>query len=170
MSTAGPGLPSYDEVLELPVAVKLSVPPEFEDRNGHMNIRHYFDVQAEAVASLFTRVDWFREFDGRQMGPFTMEQHLRYHRECHVGDQLSSHLRLVARTDKVVHGLALLVNHSTREVSCTLEFLLGNVDRDQRRIAAFPAPVAATLDELLAGHAALSWPVPELGAVGVRPR
>lgn len=164
------GLPSYDEVLELPVAIKVTVPPEFEDRNGHMNIRNYFDVQSDAVASLFSRMDWFREFDGREMGPFTMEQHLRYHRECHVGDELSSHLRIVARTDKVVHGLALLVNHSTRELSCTLEFLLGNVDRGVRRIAPFPAEVSAILDDLLAESAALSWPVPELGAVGVRRR
>ena len=45
-------------------------------------------------------------------GMFALEQHLTYRREVLVGDEVAVHLRLVDRSEKLIHLVSYLVNHS----------------------------------------------------------
>jgi acyl-CoA thioester hydrolase len=157
-------LPSADQVDQLPAELKRVVPPEFEDLNGHMNIRHYFDVQIAAVAQLFGRIGYEqRPGSHRARGPFTLDQALHYHHEVLVGAEISSHLRLVGRTDRVLHGMAFLIDRTRNRLANTLEFVLGNVDMEARRLVAYDDGMAACLDQELARGASLDWEVPIFG-------
>lgn len=161
-------LPSADQVLALPAELSCTVPPEFEDTNGHMNIRHYFDLQTRAVAGLFERIGYTLGEGGPRVGPFTLEQHLRYHREVLVGHEVSAHLRLVGRDDRLLHGMAFLVNRTERVLANTFEFVLGNVDLDERRLTPFAGPAADAVDREIEQHCDVGWEVPVFAPTGLR--
>lgn len=163
------GLPTADQVLALSAELTLVVPPEFEDDNGHMNISHYFALHSRAMGGLFARLG-YAPGPERRVGPFTLEQHLRYHREILVGHEVSVHLRLVGRSDRLVHGMSFLVDRTAGRVANTLELMVGNVDLETRRLAAYDPEAADVLDRTIAEHARLDWDVPRPGPVGLRQR
>jgi acyl-CoA thioester hydrolase len=161
-------LPTAAQVLELPAEVTRVVPPEFEDSNGHMNIKHYFELQSRAVAGLFERIGYVLGHAGRRVGPFTLEQHLRYHREVVVGAEVSAHLRLVNRSEKLLQGMAFLVDRTEDRVANTFEFMVGNVDLETRRLTPFTASAADAVDRELEVSRGLAWEVPRFPALGLR--
>ncbi|WP_327148963.1 thioesterase family protein [Nocardia sp. NBC_01329] len=162
-------IPSYDEVVALSRELgPLTVPESYRDENDHMNIAHYFDLCVAATARVFDRVGITDEYRAtRGAGFFTGEHHIRYHAETRIGEEISVYVRGVDRSDKVVHIMALLVNDTTRRLSCTLEVTAIHVDLRSRRAAAFAADTAAAIDRELA-PAAVSWPAPVCGAMGIR--
>jgi acyl-CoA thioesterase FadM len=98
------------------------IPSAYEDENGHMNIRHYFDLEAQAIAEVFDRMGITDDYRAtRGQGFFTAEHHIRYYAEVHVGDRVSVHARIVERSDKVVHAMAFLVDDTTERLASTLE-------------------------------------------------
>ncbi|WP_034269261.1 thioesterase family protein [Haloechinothrix halophila] len=145
----GGWLPPVAELLNLPAELKQAIPPEYEDLNGHMNIKHYFELQSFAAWGVFRRVGYEDERRPDE-GAFTLEQHLRYHNEVLVGQEVSAHVVLLDRSDKVVHGISFLVNRTTDQVANTLEFVSAHVDLTQRRISPFPTRIADALDAELA--------------------
>jgi len=163
-----PELPDLAQVDQLPAELQTVVGPELEDSNGHMNIKHYFALQAKAVAGLFERIGYVLAPHGPRVGPFTLEQHLRYHHEVLVGHELSAHLRLVDRSEKLVHGLAFLLDRTQGRVANTLEFVIGNVDLDTRRLTPFSVAAAEVLDRELDAHRGLDWEVPRFAPLGLR--
>ena len=163
-----PELPDAAQVDQLPAELTAVVGPELEDSNGHMNIKHYFALQTKAVAGLLDRIGYVLAPDGPRVGPFTLEQHLRYHQEVLVGHELSAHLRLVDRSEKLLHGMAFLLDRTRGRVANTLEFVLGNVDLDTRRLTPFTEAAAAAVDRELDAHRRLDWEVPRFTPLGVR--
>ena len=86
----------------------------------------------------------------------------------HVGHEVSVHLRWVARGDKVMHAISFVVDRTTGQVANSLEVLEAHVDLTTRRACAWAPTIAERIDELVAAHAALPWPAPTCGAIGVR--
>lgn len=164
------GLPSYDQVRQAPREVAdFVIPAEFEDENGHMNIRYYLDLAARAVATTFERVgidDRYRASRGE--GFFTAEHHLRYLSEIHVSQSVSVHFRTVARSDRVIHAMAFLLNDSTGQLAYILEVIAPHVDLTLRRVAPFAPDIAAAWDRELARVAELKWDPPVCGVMGIR--
>lgn len=161
-------LPTAEQLDQLPAELTLVVPPEFEDANGHMNIAHYFDLQTRAVTGLFERIGYVLGDRGRRVGPFTLEQHLRYHHEVLVGHEVSVHLRLVDRTEKLLHGMAFLLDRTQGRVANTFEVMVGNVDLGTRRLTPFTASAVAAVDRELDAHRRLGWAVPRFPPTGLR--
>ncbi len=162
-----PQLPTASQVADLPVLLEQVVPPEFEDANRHMNIRHYFTLQADAMRVWFRHIGYRVGDPDRAFGTFTLEQHLRYHREVLVGHEVAVHIRVLARTEKVVHQVGLMVNRTTGQIANTCEAVVGNIDMSTRRIAPFPAATAEVLDADLEYAAGLDWAPPRFGPVSL---
>ena len=141
------------EVLRLPARVHQVVPPEYEDLNGHMNIRHYFALQTKAIGLLTAGLDDKREQP--RIGGFSLEHHLIYHAEVLVGREVSVHARLDRRTDKVAHGRSFLVDRTMGRVANTCHFVLGNVDLTTRRMVPFLPAAARFLDQEIRREPAL---------------
>lgn len=160
-------LPSYEEALALPSGPRVRVPAEQTDTNGHLNVRHYLGTFDDAEWTLFE--DLGLAADGRGGGNvFALEQYLTYRREVLAGAEVSVHVRVVARDERMLHLVTYLVDHGEQHVAASLEGLEAYVDHASRRMAPFPGPVGAALDRWAGEHALLPW-TPELsGAMGLR--
>jgi Predicted thioesterase len=165
-----PTVPTYEQIVELPCELEaFVVPPEFEDENGHMNIRHYLDLGASVVASVFSRTGITDDYRAsRGLGFFTAEHHLRYFSEIHVGEYVSGYFRVVERSDKVVHAMAFLVNDTQRQLAYTMELIAPHVDLTARRTEPMPMDIAQAWDHEMKATADVSWEAPVCGAMGIR--
>ncbi len=160
---------TVEEVDQIPAAVRTVAGPEWEDGNGHVNVAHFYGFHIRAAGAALEQMgldDAYRS--GRGLSVFSMEQHLRFLAEVHVGEEVSAHVRWLDRGDKVFHGISILVNRTTGRIANTLEVLEGHVDLATRRSAPFPPDLAERIDALVAEHRALPWQLPLSGAIGVR--
>lgn len=160
-------LPSYEQVLELPAQRVQVIPPEFIDLNGHMNIGRYLHLGAEGLwqrcsTDLAMGESYIPE---RGMTNFTAEHHLRYLAEVLEGEEVSTHVRLISRSSKVLHGMALIVNRTRQQLACTVEVTLVHIDMASRRTTPFPDDIAPLVDAAIKADD-LDWPAPVCGAMG----
>jgi acyl-CoA thioester hydrolase len=164
-------LPTYAQVVELPAQITRSVPPEFIDENGHMNIGRYLELGGHALWQRFQHDLGMDEsyIPERGMSTFTAEHHLQYFSELLEGEDVSVRVRLLERSDKILHTVALVVNESQQRIACAVETIVVHIDMSRRRPTPFPDDVAALLDAALRTDD-LAWPAPVCGAMGVRRR
>jgi acyl-CoA thioester hydrolase len=159
-------VPSIEHVRMLGTLVEYVVPPEWQDLNGHVNVRHYLDLYNIAGEAVFDQMgvseDYFLK---ERRGFFDLEHHMWYLSELHVGDRVSVHTRYVARTAKRYQGLLIVVNMTRPAVASILEFVSTSANLASRRADEFPPQVAQRLDTLIAAHANLPWPAPLCGAI-----
>ena len=156
--------PDLDQLRELPVQLDLVIPPEWEDRNGHVNVQFYltlFELGGwKILDDLGIDAAWLRE---HRYSFFDLEHHLNYLAEIRVGDRVTTYNRLVGKSDKRFHGLYLIVNETSSRLACVLEYISAGVDMAARRTAPMPLELAEALDRLQADHDKLSWPQPLCG-------
>lgn len=145
---------------------RLSIPPEYEDENGHMNMRWYLAIFDEAgyplVAGFGLTPDFHRAHGS---GGYDLEHHIHYLSEVHVGQQVTVYARLVGRSAKRVHYLMFMVNETTGKLAAIFECVNSFADLTQRRTAPYPPEISARIDALLAAHQALDWPAPTCGVM-----
>lgn len=161
--------PAVEDVLALPAALVEVAPPEWQDGNGHVNVRRFYDLHMRGAHAALTAIgldDEYRSSTGQSV--FSVEQHIRYLDEVHVGDEVSVHLRWVARGDKVLHAMSFVVDRTTGRVVNVLEMLEAHVDLTTRRACSWAPTLAARIDDAVRAHEELPWPAPTSGAVGVR--
>jgi len=162
-------LPSVEEVAQIPQVCRTVAGPEWEDGNGHVNVQHFYGFHIQAAEASLQRIGVDDEYrSARRRGVFSMEQHLCFHSEVHIGEEISGHVRWLDRGDKVFHGISVVVNLSTGRIANTLEVLEGHVDLEARRAAPFPDDIAQRIDAEVARHRALTWQLPLSGVIGVR--
>lgn len=165
-------LPTYEQVNELPREVEpIIVPESFIDENGHMNIRHYYDLGAQAISKVFEEMGITDDYRAqRHEGFFTAEHHVRYFSEIKQGESVACYFQALERSDKVLHGMAFIVNESQRQLAATLEFNAVHVNLDKRRAQAFAEDIAETIDSVLGRTAHVTWSAPVCGVMGVHLR
>lgn len=162
-------LPSVEEVAQIPEACRTVAGPEWEDGNGHVNVQHFFGFHILAAEEALRRIGIDDDYRStRRCGVFSMEEHLLFHSEVHIGEEISGHVRWLDRGDKVFHGISVVVNHTTGRIANTLEVLEGHVDLGARRATPFPVDIAERIDGEVAAHRALAWQLPLAGPMGVR--
>ena len=151
-------LPTYDQVLELPSGPRLTVPSEYGDTNGHLNVRYHLAIYDDAEWAIFEPLGLGDEHAQAGIGGiFALEQHLTYRREVLVGDEVSVQVRIVGRDQRLIHLVHYLANHNRSEVAGSMEALNGYVDLQTRRLAPFPATSAEGLDAHIARASQLDW-------------
>nr|MCW2728017.1 3-hydroxybutyryl-CoA dehydratase [Aeromicrobium sp.] len=161
-------LPTFEQVLELPAQIDRVVPPEYIDLNGHMNIGHYLLLGAEGLWLRCTDLEMGDTYiPERGLSNFTAEHHIRYFAEVLEGERVSTHVRLLDRSDKVLHAIALIVNRSRQQLACTVEVTLVHMDMASRRSTSFPDDIAPLVDAAIKADD-LGWPAPVCGSMGAR--
>jgi acyl-CoA thioester hydrolase len=159
-------VPTIEQIDALGTLLERVVPPEWEDLNGHVNVRHYLDLYNEAgdgmLAQLGVDQDYFRT---ERRGFFDLEHHVWYLAEMHVGDRVTVHMRYIARSAKRFHGVVFVVNRTRASVASVLEYVASGADLTTRRSAPFPSRVSEKLDAIVAAHAALEWAAPVSGSM-----
>lgn len=159
-------LPSLEQIRQLPLQLDMTVPAEWEDRNGHVNVQFYLTLYELGGYRIFEETghgeDWLRD---NAFGMFDLEHHLNYLAEITVGQRVICYNRIVAVNPKRFHGIYFIVNHSAGRLACTLEYVTAGVDLGTRRTAPFPEELAAGLRRLAEETDSLGWAAPVCGVM-----
>ena len=106
--------PSYEQLVDLPAYSQQPVPMPFEDINGHLNVRHYLGIASEgldeSLVSLGIPQNWPTSAGH---ACFSAEHHCTYLVELRTGDQMSSRVRLLGRSERAAHALVYLLDDTT---------------------------------------------------------
>ena len=152
----------------LPAYLRKTIPAEYLDIMGHMNIRWYFDMFARSGRKFFTShglgEDYFR--DGK-FGVFTLKQYIQYFAEVRVGQTVTVHTRLIGRSDRRFHFMHFMINETTTQLAATFEALITHADLTIRRSAPMPDHIAQQFDATLVRDEALDWEAPVCGAMNL---
>lgn len=160
--------PSLQQVRELPLALEHVIPPEWEDRNGHVNVQFYLTLFEFGWSNVLEQIgvddDWFER---NAFSIFDLEHHLNYLAEIGIGDRVTTYNRIVGTSEKRFHGLYFVVNETRESLACVLEYISAGIDMKARRTAAFPGELSRGLDDLYREHRGLSWKPPLCGIMAV---
>ena len=158
--------PKIEQLRELPVQLNMAIPPEWEDRNGHVNVQFYLALYElggwVVLEEIGVDEDWFSR---HQVSQFDLEHHLNYRAELKVGDQVSTYSRVLGRSEKRFHGMYFIVNETSGRLAATLEYITASVDMNTRRTTPFREELASGLDQLIDKHRALGWTAPVCGTL-----
>jgi acyl-CoA thioester hydrolase len=162
--------PTTEQVLQIAPAWTDEVRPDWIDVNGHMNIRHYVDLGGHSTDQVCRSIGIDDDYrDQRRMGVFTAEQHLTYLHEMHLATPITVHVRILERSAKVGHMVALIMDRDQDRLACIFETVLVHVDMDDRRGKDFPEDVATAYDRIVTREReTLAWPAPVCGILGPR--
>ena len=156
------------EVLTPVVSPLRTVPAEWIDYNGHMNVGYYslaFDKGVDVLLDLvgvgaaFTRET--------RMGPYVLQNHLHYLDEVLEGETFRIELRVLDCDAKRFHLFAEMRN-AGGGVAATSEQLATNVDLETRRSAPYPDWAVARFEDLRRAHAGLPRPAQAGASIGIR--
>ena len=159
-------MPNLNQVRELPPLLTLTIPADWQDINGHVNVQYYlriYDLAGEPLMRLFG-VDE-RHFHDDKFGYFDLEHHLWYLAEMHVGDVVTAHFRFLQQNSKRFHGVMFIANQTRSSLAAALEFVTSGADLRTRRTTQLSATVARSLSGLIDRHSKLAWAAPVCGAI-----
>jgi acyl-CoA thioester hydrolase len=160
---------SLEQLAPLPVVYRAVIPPAYEDRNGHMNVRWYLALYDEAGDELYPLLGLTADyFTASGMGGFDLEHHLWYVAEVRIGDTVAIRPRILARNSKLMHYMMFMTNESRGGLSSMFECVHAHADLRVRRTAPFPAHAAASIDAYITAHSVLEWPAPLSGTMGIQ--
>jgi len=161
-------MPTIEQLDALPSLLERRIPPEWQDLNGHVNVRHYLELYDSASWPMLATFGLDeRIFLEHRQGLFDLEHHLWYLSELHVGDKVTVHSRMLERNAKRFHGVMFIVDRTRQRLASAFEYVSTGADLDARRTAPLPAAFAAELDRIIAEHARLGWPAPVCGVMSV---
>lgn len=150
----------------LPLYYRETIPDEYLDIMGHMNIRWYFELFAIAGRKFSSSHGLDAAyFKGSDAGVFTLKQFIQYFAEVRAGQTVAVHTRLIGRSDKRIHFINFMVNETTEQLAATFEALITHADLKIRRSAPMPARIAENFDTTLAKDEQLDWQAPVCGAM-----
>lgn len=157
---------STDQLAALPVYYHTTIAESDLDAMGHLNVRRYVAFFDDAGWAFYAAIGMTPEyFRAAQAGGFSLEMHIRYLAEVHLGETIAVRIRLLARTVKRMHFIGFMVNETTGALASTLEQVDSHADLAARRTSPFPAEIAAKLDAVLAEHQHLDWDAPVCGVM-----
>jgi acyl-CoA thioester hydrolase len=147
-----------------------TVPSEWIDYNGHMNVAYYtlaFDHAVDEVLEehLGIGVTFVRKM---RMGPMALQTQIHYLGELVEGDEFVCDFQVLDADPKRIHFFSTMVNLATGTTAATYESLTMNVDLEARRAAPYPDGARERIELLRALHTSLPRP-PQVGSpIGIR--
>jgi acyl-CoA thioester hydrolase len=150
----------------LPEYHRETIPADYLDLMGHMNIRWYFELFAVAGRKFFEahglNAAYYKSGDA---GVFTLKQFIQYFAEVRAEQTVAVHTRLIGRSDKRFHFMNFMINETTTQLAASFEALITHADLKTRRSAPMPDRIAKKFDATLAKDEKLSWKAPVCGAI-----
>lgn len=150
------------------IGLKVVVPPEWIDINGHMNSTHYVLAVYAAHVNFTEEIGLGEKYvRERGCGKAVLESHMVYEREVSEGDELEVRGWLLAVDAKRMHFFHEVYNLSGGFRAATSEQVDIHIDLDKRRSCAMPNDVLLSLRERVA--ATLLLPLPDKIGSTLRP-
>ena len=142
-----------------PACLRLAIPEQYRDENGHMNMRWFLAVFDDAGYPLQERLGL------TQTGGFDLEHHVHYLNEVLPGEVVAVYARLVGHSAKRLHYLMFMVNETRGTLAAIFECVNSFADMTSRRTAPWPADIAARIAQAVGEHRKLDWPAPVCGVM-----
>lgn len=153
---------------QLPFYNRVTIPHEYLDVMGHMNIRWYMAIFDDAAWNFFADFGMdMAYYQATNGGAFALRQFISYLAEVHVGETVAIRTRILGRTNKLIHFMHFMINESSGELAATMEVLGAHANTQERRLSPFPQEIAAGIDKMLAGTSRLDWDAPVCGVIRV---
>ena len=150
------GLPLFHE----------TVRPEWIDYNGHMSEAFYVLVFGFATDTLMERTGMDSGYrESTRCSLYTVESHIRYLSEVHVGKHVAIRTRALGRTAKRIHFMHFMTIEETGALAAVQEHVAAHIDMTVRRMVALPPEIAERFDRLVEEHGRLGWDAPVCGAM-----
>jgi acyl-CoA thioester hydrolase len=140
-----------------------TIPPEWIDYNGHMNVAYYvlaFDHATDGLMDYLGMDEAYRQ--RTRCSAFVLEAHINYRQELVEGDPIACTTQLLGFDSKRVHFFHRMYHRDEDFLAATTEILLLHVDLSQRRSASMPRDMLDRLGALMTRHIQLPRP-PETG-------
>lgn len=159
---------SLTQIALLPLYHRQTIPTEYIDAMGHMNVRWYMALFDNATWRFFDAMgldDAY--FERSHAGGFALKHFVTYWAEVQAGQTVAVHTRILGRSDKRFHFMHFMVNESSGITAAALEALGTHVDLRKRKSSPLPSRIAKRFDNQLAEDRQLPWPAPICGAIAV---
>lgn len=149
-----------------------AVPPQYLDRNGHMNIGYYSVIFDQALDRPWPLLGLGYDniaADGKSgHSTFALESHVTYQREVREGDPLDFTFQVVDVDAKRIHYFMTMLHRRERWLAATLESISMCIDMTTRRSAPWPDESAARLQSVFEAHRQRPRPAEVGRTVGIR--
>ena len=155
-----------EQISPLPKTHETTIPGDYLDAMGHMNVMWYTHLFAKGMGGLFLRIGLDRAYmEQHNAGTFALESHFRYLAEVRVGHGIAIHSRIVGRSAKRFHVMHFMINRDQANLAATAETVGTHVDLKVRRSSPLPDFVCERIDALLDEHSRLDWEPPLCGTM-----
>jgi acyl-CoA thioester hydrolase len=137
----------------------MQIEPQWIDYNGHLNMAYYNVMMDRAIDELWLQLGIGPAYMKERHGStFTVECHVRYLREIHLGDPAQVSVWLLGADEKRLHTFEELRHARDGWLSATSENMTIHIDMKTRKTAAFPPDIRARIAAILDSHAGIARP------------
>jgi len=152
----------------LPLYCQQTIPADYLDAMGHMNVRWYMALFDNATWRFFEAVGLNGDYFQRcHAGGFALKQFIHYWNEVQAGHTVAVRTRVVGRSDRRFHFMHFLINETTGQVAAGLESLGTHADLRLRKSSPLPPEIAERIDAHLQRDRSLDWEAPLCGVISV---
>ncbi len=146
-----------------------TVPAEWIDYNGHMNVAYYLMAIDQSLDEVFDMLGLGEELvKTRRMGPMALASQIHYVDELLEGQKFACDFQLLDADHKRMHLFVTMHHLDKGTVAATYEGLSLNVDLEARRSADYPPDCLAKVEALMAAHSELARPALAGATIGIR--
>ena len=159
-------MPTIEQLEQLPLNFRETIPYDYIDAYGHMNVRYYFAMWEKAAHSFMQHLgaDVHTSLE-LGYGNWVLRQVVDYKAEVREDESIAIRGRLLGRSPKRLHNIYWMINESKGIVAATSEVLVTCADLKARKTAPYPEAMSKSIDEKLADFDKLDWEAPVSGAV-----
>lgn len=151
------------------VETRLTVPAEWTDGNGHLNVAYYVLAFDRATDAFYDALGIGWDYVRRAgMSLFTLALNVDYLRETPAGVDVSIATRLLDCDHKRIHYFHEMRHAGDGALAATNEILAMHVDMATRRSAPFDTALVARLAAMRISHARLPMPAQAGRKLGIR--
>jgi acyl-CoA thioester hydrolase len=157
------------QALLLPRTHRQTIPPDYMDLNGHMNVMYYTHVGNMALQHFFDSMGLHDKlFVPGKRGMFALRQVISYVNELREDEEIEVHSGLIGYDRKRVHFMHYIISLTNHRVAAYDERLAMYIDMSVRRSTEFEPEILAQLEKLKQQQAATGWEPPVSGAIQLK--
>ena len=99
---------SIKQLETLPLYHRATIPNNYLDPMGHMNVRWYIALFDDAIFGFLTSFGMdYNYFAQEKSGFFALQQFIQYKAEVHAGETVAIRIRMLGRSAKRLHFIVL---------------------------------------------------------------
>lgn len=158
-----------EQARQLPVTHRQTIPTDYMDLNGHMNVMYYTHVGNMGLRNFFDSLGLHAQlFVPGKRGMFALRQVISYLSELREGEEIEVHSGLIDYDQKRIHFMHYIINLTQDKLAAYDERLAMYIDMSVRRSTTFEPEILAQLETLKQQHRPDDWAPPLSGAIQLK--